>query len=283
MLARVIRSRPRVLIGAAIAAAAVAGGLIAMTLSASEEDEAPQASAAPSATPETASSAAPASPSAEPAPRPGDLIVTTAVDELQVFDEPGGAATMSLDKWSEATYVELTLAGLETLMVDGAEWIRVALPVQPNGTTGWVRADDVTVTSTSLSIHVFVAERELELRDGDTVLLATTVAVGAAETPTPLGTFYVTDPQEFPNPDGVYGAYALGLSGFSDVLETFNGAPPQIAIHGTNQPNLLGQAVSNGCIRMADADVLQIAARVELGTPVVIEESRAGAQLTATG
>ena len=41
-------------------------------------------------------------------------------------------------------------------------------------------------------------------------------------------------------------------------------------IHGTNEPNSIGKAVSSGCIRMMDADVMDLYGRVAKGTPVVV-------------
>ncbi len=44
-----------------------------------------------------------------------------------------------------------------------------------------------------------------------------------------------------------------------------------IGIHGTPQPELLGRAVSKGCIRMRNDDVIRLYDRVRIGTPVVVE------------
>jgi lipoprotein-anchoring transpeptidase ErfK/SrfK len=41
-------------------------------------------------------------------------------------------------------------------------------------------------------------------------------------------------------------------------------------IHGTNQPEYIGQAISSGCIRMTNADVIDLFDRVKPGTPVVV-------------
>jgi lipoprotein-anchoring transpeptidase ErfK/SrfK len=41
-------------------------------------------------------------------------------------------------------------------------------------------------------------------------------------------------------------------------------------IHGTNQPEYIGQAISSGCIRMTNADVIDLFDRVQPGTPVVV-------------
>lgn len=42
-------------------------------------------------------------------------------------------------------------------------------------------------------------------------------------------------------------------------------------IHGTNQPWSIGEAVSSGCIRMINAEVIDLFARVRLGAAVVVE------------
>jgi lipoprotein-anchoring transpeptidase ErfK/SrfK len=41
-------------------------------------------------------------------------------------------------------------------------------------------------------------------------------------------------------------------------------------IHGTNEPNSIGKAVSSGCIRMANPDVMDLYSRVSVGTKVVV-------------
>ena len=205
---------------------------------------------------------------------PPGIVATTAVEELQVFDAPDGRVVHSLSPWSAVSHPR-TLLALEEKIVGDATWFHVLVPVQPNQTTGWIRAEDVSVTRTTASVHIFVAERELELWDGEELILTAPVAVGTDQTPTPPGVYSVTDPLDSTHNDtGVYGAYALGLRGFSEVLETFNGAPPQLAIHGTNEPALIGQSVSNGCIRLHNEDVLALVEHVALGTPVIIHASR---------
>ena len=41
-------------------------------------------------------------------------------------------------------------------------------------------------------------------------------------------------------------------------------------IHGTNQPEYIGQAISSGCIRMTNADAIDLFDRVKMGTTVVV-------------
>ncbi len=44
-------------------------------------------------------------------------------------------------------------------------------------------------------------------------------------------------------------------------------------IHGTNQPEYIGEAISSGCIRMTNEDVIDLYKRVKIGTPVVVLNS----------
>jgi lipoprotein-anchoring transpeptidase ErfK/SrfK len=41
-------------------------------------------------------------------------------------------------------------------------------------------------------------------------------------------------------------------------------------IHGTNEPDTIGQAVSSGCIRLLNADVIDLYDRVKVGAHVVV-------------
>lgn len=237
----------------------------------------PELSATPSTDPAASTATLPSqSPSATPQGiEPGATIATSAVEQLDVFSAPNGDVTMVLSQWSAQAFAPLTLMAVDSAVVDGEEWLEVLLPVKPNGSTGWIRGADVTVSSTDIAIDIYLDERELDLSRAGEVVATYAVAVGTPETPTPLGTFYITDPLDFSaNPTSIYGAWALGISGFSEVLDEFYGGPPQVAIHGTNEPELIGQAVSNGCIRMSNDDIAEIAAQVDLGTPVIIHASR---------
>jgi lipoprotein-anchoring transpeptidase ErfK/SrfK len=62
---------------------------------------------------------------------------------------------------------------------------------------------------------------------------------------------------------------AVGISAFSNVLTGWTQGGP-VAIHGTNQPQLLGQRVSNGCIRVLNSAIRRIFAVALPGTPVLI-------------
>jgi len=54
------------------------------------------------------------------------------------------------------------------------------------------------------------------------------------------------------------------------VLDQFAGGDGQIGIHGPNEPDLIGQSVSHGCVRVPDEVIEALAGSVPLGTPVTI-------------
>ena len=148
-------------------------------------------------------------------------------------------------------------------------WLRVALPIRPNGATGWVRAANVVRTPVRTRITVDLSERRVRLyRDGRLVLTAP-AAIGSSATPTPLGRYYVNQRLIPSDPNGPYGPGAVGISAFSPVLTGWAQGGP-IAIHGTNEPWSIGHAVSNGCIRIPNAALRKLFPLAVSGTPVLI-------------
>lgn len=188
--------------------------------------------------------------------------------ELEYFDAPNGTALGTLSATTEFGSAT-TLAGIEWAS-PAQDWLRVALPIRPNGATAYVLADSVDLGRTDLRVEVDLTARRLVVRDGAGVVIDTSIAIGASETPTPTGRFFVTDVLDNPDDSGAYGPFALGLSAHSDVLDQFGGGDGQIGIHGTDQPGSIGQAASHGCVRVPNDIVTQLAGRLPLGTPVTI-------------
>jgi lipoprotein-anchoring transpeptidase ErfK/SrfK len=151
-------------------------------------------------------------------------------------------------------------------------WLHVQINQRPNEATAWIRESDVTLTPVANRIVVSVSNHQLTVYKGltDQVVFQAPVATGVARTPTPLGSFYIDVVVDLDYKGGAYGAYQLSVAGFSDVLQSFGGGPGQIAIHGTNHPELIGQDVSNGCIRMTNEDVTALVPLAPVGTPVQV-------------
>lgn len=152
---------------------------------------------------------------------------------------------------------------------DHGDWLRVMFPVRPNGTEGWIRRADVTLTTLDTHVAIDVSDRTLTAYKGGQVIAQTQVVVGKGSTPTPTGRLYVTDYEEKYS-GSAYGPWVLPLSGYSQALDEFSGGMPVIAMHGTNRPELIGTAASNGCIRMPDAVISVLHDQLPLGTPVDI-------------
>jgi lipoprotein-anchoring transpeptidase ErfK/SrfK len=96
------------------------------------------------------------------------------------------------------------------------------------------------------------------------------IGVGRSVTPTPRGRYHITDLVKPPDPNGLHGAYAFGLSAHSGVLTTFGAGDAQVGLHGTDDPHTLGTRVSHGCVRVADRVVESFARHPPLGPPVTI-------------
>ena len=150
-----------------------------------------------------------------------------------------------------------------------AQWYRVQLPLKPNGITGWVRAADVELAPVRTRIEVDLSERRVTLFDRGRRVLSATAAIGSAQTPTPTGRYYVNQRLVPADPSGPFGPGAIGISAFSEVLTGWTQGGP-IAIHGTNRPDLLGRAVSNGCIRVRNDLLRRLFDRTLAGTPVTV-------------
>lgn len=107
------------------------------------------------------------------------------------------------------------------------------------------------------SILIQIQERRLYLlRDGKTYR-SFPCATGKAETPSPLGSFKI-------NRKALWGE---GFGGYFLGLDCPWG---NYGIHGTTRPDSVGQSISHGCFRLADADIRTLYALVPRGTPVCI-------------
>src|SRR5262249_48120256 len=103
------------------------------------------------------------------------------------FRAPGGAA---IERFGVVNVNKAAMVfGVLSERVDSRcriTWLHVALPIRPNGVTGWVRAANVIRTPVHTRITVDLSERRVRLyRDGRLVLTAP-AAIGSRATPPPL-------------------------------------------------------------------------------------------------
>lgn len=150
------------------------------------------------------------------------------------------------------------------------DWAQVMVPVRPNGTLGYTDLSQYDLSEHEYRVELRISDRHLVAYRGTEQIVDTQVVVGRDATRTPTGRFYVTDKTDEANPNGFYGPHVLPLNAYSEQLDTFDGGVPVIAMHGTSRPDLLGQAASNGCIRLPNEVISQLNAELPIGTQVEI-------------
>jgi len=150
-------------------------------------------------------------------------------------------------------------------------WYQVMLPIRPNGSTGWVRARDVTVVGIDYRIRVHTGSLRLELLDHNSVVRTFTIGIGTVDTPTPPGEYYIEYLMRPTDQNTIYGHYVYGLSGYAPTLPNWPGGG-ELGIHGTNDPaTSIGKRVSHGCIRLTNQDIESLVPVLPLGTPVDVD------------
>ena len=193
---------------------------------------------------------------------------------IPVYDAPDGTRLAFPDGelWSY-TFRGNRLVARVTQGSQGDEWVQADLPVRPNGVRGWIRTENFNWSTVTSHILIDVSDRSVALFEGDSLVASTRAIVGKPATPTPtLSGFLV---EKLPNHDQqnasvVLGSWILMLSFFSESLSSFGGGLPRIALHGTHIPERVGEALSNGCIRIPNDIIETIAQRAPLGTVVNI-------------
>ena len=148
--------------------------------------------------------------------------------------------------------------------------MRVTLPVLPNGTRGLgpaPRARRVRGQPAPARSSTSRRKRLTLLRRGRVVLRAPvgigagSLAHAARDVPRPQPAGGYTQP--------AYGPVAFGTSARSPTLTDWP-AGGFIGIHGTDRPDLVPGEVSHGCVRLRNPDMLRLARRMPVGTPVEI-------------
>lgn len=225
----------------------------------------PNPVAPPAATPAVPAQPAVSTPPANnPDNAPASSIVADAASShVPYFSSPGGSQVGTMSGSN-------VLGQTESFLVVGQQsgWYQVDLPIKPNGSTGWIRASDVTTRTDTWAIVVHQSQFKLNLYNNGQLVHDYTVAVGAPSTPTPNGSFYVLVSQAYNH--APYAVGIFGLSVFSDVLQDWAGGG-EIGIHGWQDTSVLGHQASHGCVRMSGADFQTLYNDVPMGTPVQID------------
>jgi L,D-transpeptidase catalytic domain len=152
----------------------------------------------------------------------------------------------------------------------GRYWLRVQLPILPNGSSAWIPRNALAGFRT-VGTHLVIdrARLRITLLRRARPIFRSIIGVGEPRWPTPAGRYYIRERLAgFTDP--IYGAIAFGTNGRSSVLTDWPGGG-FIGIHGTNQPEILPGRVSHGCVRLPNPSIRRLDRLMRIGTPVTIK------------
>lgn len=229
---------------------------------------------------------------AKPAAGAALVAVQAGQRQIPVYDIPGGPprtmlavnkidgvdAPLHLIDWDDpagALVLRLIAGG------PNDDWLIVQAPTRPHDQYVWVRRSDFEFGFTSLRIEIDLADAGLlQLFDGNQVVLRAPIVQGRDGRRTPTHLTYIQNGVLGEGVAPAYGPAILSMASFSEDLGTFGGGGlPSNFIHGTNQPDLMGQRVSSGEIRVPNENLQRLLELITPGTPVLLfdsSESRPG-------
>jgi lipoprotein-anchoring transpeptidase ErfK/SrfK len=170
---------------------------------------------------------------------------------------------------TEDGFPEIYIALAQTVDKYGVQWVKIRVPMRPNGKTGWVPRDALGRFQT-VHTQLILDRHKLRItlyRSGRKIW-STPVGIGRPSMPTPAGHFYIRERIKALQGGTIYGPYAFGTSDYSTLSEWPGGGV--VGIHGTNEPQLIPGRPSHGCIRLPNRKVTQLWHLLPLGTPLHI-------------
>ena len=198
------------------------------------------------------------------------FILARVREDVLAYDRPNGRPTAWLR--TKTPFGEPRTLGIQRVR-DKRRWLGVHSPVFRNDETGWIPNDPkaLDLSRTRYSLHVSLSDTQIALRRGGKLVRDIPIAIGRAGTETPSGRFQITDKLPASRfPQGPYGCCVIPLSARQPNLPAGWPGGDRIAIHGTSQPESIGQAASSGCLRASDTDLQVLMRDVPVGAPVFI-------------
>jgi lipoprotein-anchoring transpeptidase ErfK/SrfK len=199
-------------------------------------------------------------------PAAGELSVTNVT--VRRSPSPAAPVIKQMSQFRSDYRRQEILAVGRRVGTDGKTWYHISVPMRPNGTYGWIPASTVTLSPTKGQIVVDRGKRTIDLYWQGKHVYHAQVAIGAPGMETPVGHYYVA--ARFVPDDSFLGVFAVETSAYSRLTEWPGGGV--VGIHGTSMPQLLGQAVSHGCVRVANSTALVLRKYAPLGTPIWITD-----------
>jgi lipoprotein-anchoring transpeptidase ErfK/SrfK len=153
-------------------------------------------------------------------------------------------------------------------------WVEVRLAQRPNGSTAWLPARDVTISSMPYRIVIDLADTHLSLYKHGRLVFSAPAGVGTPGDPTPTGEFFVAFDEQPPQSNVGYGPFVMVTSAHSETIRASEGSGDAvIGIHGPlgedAEIGTTGARISHGCIRL-HVQALNRLSKVPPGTPIDI-------------
>lgn len=226
-----------------------------------------------------------------PQPLLAILKMSRAVGESDVFSRSFmclgfvAAALIIFVQWQDLATRSATATPTETLtIVTPAEENPPNDTALPNRTSpdaaqaGWATALEGVVEPAlgldAAKLIIDLSDRQIYFYAHGVLVSHYEIAVGRSGWETPAGEFQVINMQtnpawQHPFTGAVIQAGAENPLG-SRWIGFWTDGTHQIGLHGTNQEDLIGQAVSHGCIRLREADIQALYDRISLDMPVIV-------------
>lgn len=134
-------------------------------------------------------------------------------------------------------------------------------------------AQSVTQPGPRRLVLISIADRQLAVIDGGDIIARFAVAVGAADSPSPVGQFRIVN--RVSNPTYYHPGSVIPSGKDNPIGTRWVGLSQKgYGIHGTNVPRSIGHAVSHGCIRLRNRDMERLFTLLQTGDVVEIHGER---------
>jgi len=159
-----------------------------------------------------------------------------------------------------------------------SSWLGEKLSWLPFGKSSTIRSSkpiDPSTLSSGTHLVIKLSDRRVYVYQNKSLKVSYAIAVGKAGWETPTGNYKVMNLEPSPvwehpwtgevileGPENPLGARWIGF--WTDGVNS-------IGFHGTPDEKLVGQAVSHGCVRMRNKDIVALYEQVKLGTPVTVK------------
>ena len=160
---------------------------------------------------------------------------------------------------------------MPVISVSGS-FLLVRLPTRPNGSTTWVKKQDVNVSASPYRIMIYLRTTHLEILYKGKKFFRAPIGIGISNDPTPKGRFFVAFYAQSPNAG--YGPFVVVTSAHSNKITDWEqSGDALIAIHGPlgadHRIGTNGARISHGCIRLHVGDLRRLG-YISIGSPVQV-------------